>query len=67
MAGLLQGKASLVTGAASGIGRAAALTFGREGARVLVADMVEDGSKETVKLIKAVSYTHLTLTTICSV
>jgi NAD(P)-dependent dehydrogenase (short-subunit alcohol dehydrogenase family) len=52
MAGLLQGKASLVTGGASGIGRAAALAFAREGARVLVADMVEDGGKETVKLIK---------------
>ena len=51
MAGLLQGKASLVTGGASGIGRAAALAFAREGARVLVADMVEDGGKETVKLI----------------
>src|SRR3990170_2232601 len=38
MAGLVQGKTALITGAASGIGRAAALAFGREGARVLLAD-----------------------------
>jgi NAD(P)-dependent dehydrogenase (short-subunit alcohol dehydrogenase family) len=52
MAGLLQGKAALVTGASSGIGRAAALAMAREGARVLVADMAEDGGGETVKMIK---------------
>ena len=39
--GLLEGKAALVTGAASGIGRATALAFAREGARVLVADTAE--------------------------
>jgi NAD(P)-dependent dehydrogenase (short-subunit alcohol dehydrogenase family) len=39
MAGLMQGKAGLVTGAASGIGRACAIRFGREGAAVLVADL----------------------------
>jgi NAD(P)-dependent dehydrogenase (short-subunit alcohol dehydrogenase family) len=52
MAGLLQGKIALVTGASAGIGRAAALTMAREGAKVLVADMVEDKGNETVKLIK---------------
>jgi len=53
MAKLLEGKAALVTGASSGIGRAAALAMAREGARVLVADMVEAAGNETVDLIKA--------------
>ncbi|MBU6498343.1 MAG: SDR family NAD(P)-dependent oxidoreductase, partial [Rhodospirillales bacterium] len=38
MTGLLAGKSALVTGAASGIGRATALLMVREGARVLLAD-----------------------------
>jgi NAD(P)-dependent dehydrogenase (short-subunit alcohol dehydrogenase family) len=52
MSGLLNGKVTLVTGAASGIGRAAAIAFAREGAKVLVADMTEDAGRETVKLIQ---------------
>ncbi len=52
MAGLLNGKATLVTGGGSGIGRAAALAFAREGAKVLVADVVEEGGRETVKLVR---------------
>lgn len=47
-----EGKVALVTGAASGIGRATALAFGREGAKVLVADVAVDGGEETVRLIK---------------
>jgi NAD(P)-dependent dehydrogenase (short-subunit alcohol dehydrogenase family) len=41
MPGTLDGKVALVTGAASGIGRAIALTFAREGAKLVVADMNE--------------------------
>jgi NAD(P)-dependent dehydrogenase (short-subunit alcohol dehydrogenase family) len=48
---LLEGKSAIVTGAASGIGRAAAIAFAREGARVIVADLAEDGGEQTVRTI----------------
>jgi len=50
-AGLCAGKVALVTGAAQGIGRASALAFAREGARVMVSDVNAAGGEETVKLI----------------
>jgi len=50
---LLEGKVGLVTGAAAGIGRATALMFAREGARVTVADVDASGGRETVRLIEA--------------
>lgn len=49
----LDGKVALVTGAAGGIGRAAALAFARSGASVLVCDVSEQGGRETVALIEA--------------
>ena len=50
--GILDGKIGLVTGAANGIGRATALAFAREGARVTVADRDAEGGHETVRAIE---------------
>ena len=50
---LLDGKATVITGAASGVGRAAALRFAADGARVLCADLNAEGAKETARHIEA--------------
>ena len=52
MAGILDGKVALITGAGSGIGRATAQIFAREGAKLLLADLAEAAGAETVKLLK---------------
>ncbi|MBD0273009.1 MAG: SDR family oxidoreductase [Acetobacteraceae bacterium] len=51
--GLLDGKSALVTGAGSGIGRATALAFAREGAWVAAADLDLGAVQETARLVEA--------------
>jgi len=48
----LEGKVGIVTGAGSGIGRAIAMLFAKEGAHVVVADLADGVGRETVKLIQ---------------
>ena len=48
----MKNKVALITGAASGIGRAAAVLFAREGARVVIADIDETGGRETERLAR---------------
>lgn len=47
-----ENKVAIVTGAASGIGRAAAIRFGQEGAKVVICDFNEAGLAETETLVK---------------
>ena len=51
MVGLLDGKSALITGGGGGIGRATALIFAREGARLAIADAVTEAAEETVALV----------------
>ena len=52
MSRTLDGQVALVTGAGSGIGRAASLAFAREGASVVVSDVDVPGGEETVSRIR---------------
>jgi len=52
MSGLVANKVAVVTGAGSGIGRASALAFVREGAKVVLGDVNDAGGAETVKLVE---------------
>ncbi|GHE77175.1 cyclopentanol dehydrogenase [Amycolatopsis deserti] len=62
----LRDKIALITGAAGGMGRATAEAFAREGATVIVADIVDDDGATTVKEIQAAGgtacYVHLDVT-----
>ena len=49
----LAGRIALITGAGSGIGRAIALRFGEEGAKVVVVDWEPQGGSETVSMVQA--------------
>jgi len=50
----MKGKRAVITGAASGIGRASAILFAKEGARVLAVDRAEEGLEETAATITKV-------------
>jgi NAD(P)-dependent dehydrogenase (short-subunit alcohol dehydrogenase family) len=52
MSGRFDSKVAFVTGATSGIGRATALAFGRDGASVVVADVATDGNQQTARMIE---------------
>jgi NAD(P)-dependent dehydrogenase (short-subunit alcohol dehydrogenase family) len=52
VSGRFDSKVAFVTGATSGIGRATALAFGREGASVVVADVATDGNQKTARMIE---------------
>ncbi|MBA7709023.1 2,5-dichloro-2,5-cyclohexadiene-1,4-diol dehydrogenase LinX [subsurface metagenome] len=50
--GRIDDKVAVITGAGSGMGRAAAILFAKEGAKVVVGDWVTEGGEETVRMIK---------------
>src|SRR5215813_3489948 len=63
MAGILDGKIALITGAGSGIGRATSKIFAREGASLILADIMETGGQETLQMVKELGADALFLRT----
>jgi meso-butanediol dehydrogenase / (S,S)-butanediol dehydrogenase / diacetyl reductase len=61
--GRLEGKVAVITGAASGIGRAAAVLFAREGAQLALADMQPAALEETLNLVRTESTKAVALKT----
>jgi len=58
---VLDGRVALITGGASGQGRAAALLFAEHGARIVVADLNDDGSGETISMVDAAGTSGIAL------
>ncbi|WP_454747671.1 L-iditol 2-dehydrogenase [Ciceribacter selenitireducens] len=56
MTGRLEGKSAIITGSARGIGRAFAEAYGREGARVAIADIDVERARETAAAIGPAAY-----------
>ena len=59
--GSFAGKVAFVTGAGSGMGRTTALAFAREGASVVLADVSDEGNKETARMIEELGGRALTV------
>jgi NAD(P)-dependent dehydrogenase (short-subunit alcohol dehydrogenase family) len=64
---LLQDKSTVVTGAGSGVGRASALRFAEEGARVVCADLDEAKATETAQLVEKAGGTAIAIRTDVSI
>ncbi|HEV3348984.1 MAG TPA: SDR family NAD(P)-dependent oxidoreductase, partial [Methylomirabilota bacterium] len=61
MAGRLAGKIAVITGGGSGIGRACAVRFAMEGAKVCVADLDQAAAKDTARRVEAAGQKSLAL------
>ena len=61
MAGRVEGKVALITGGGSGIGRACAVRFAKEGANVCVADLDLKGATETAQMVEGAGRKSLAL------
>jgi NAD(P)-dependent dehydrogenase (short-subunit alcohol dehydrogenase family) len=59
---LLEDKNAIITGAGSGVGRASALLFAEEGAKVVCADLDADAAKETARLVEEAGGTAVPFT-----
>ena len=64
MTGRLKNKVAVITGAAAGIGRASALSFAKEGAKVFCVDWDGKGAAETAELVKKAGVA-LTMRQVC--
>ncbi|MGH3091700.1 MAG: SDR family NAD(P)-dependent oxidoreductase, partial [Gaiellaceae bacterium] len=60
--GRLENKVAVITGAAGGIGREAALLFSEEGARICVADVLEEAGEQTASECRDAFFQHVDVT-----